>query len=169
MKRRRYPRFDKLNPSSVSASHCKKQTSSEDTTPERLLRASLFRVGLRFRKNAKTVTGKPDVIFVSARVAVFIDGDFWHGNDWRKRRLRLSNGSNRAYWVAKIQANIRRDREVSRALTKAGWDVLRFWESDIRTSLDAISRKVLAVVKDRGAEKLRCRAEARSRVGLAKE
>ena len=153
MRRRRYPRFDKLNPSSESASYCKKQTSSKDTTPERLLRTALFRAGLRFRKNAKTIPGKPDVVFVRARVAVFIDGDFWHGKNWRKRRLRLSKGSNRGYWLTKIQANARRDRQVSRTLTKAGWVVLRFWESDIRTSFtDAICRKVLAAVKDGGSE-----------------
>lgn len=161
MRDQRFPRFDEFRPSSKTASYCKKQTSSENTTPERLLRTTLFRAGLRFRKNAKTIVGRPDMIFSGARVAVFIDGDFWHGKDWRRRRSRLSKGSNREYWMAKIQANIRRDRQVSRALTKAGWVVLRFWESDIRTSLDVVSRKVLAVVKGRGSEELRRRAEAK--------
>ncbi len=149
MKRRRYPRFDELRPSSSVSSYCKKQTSSKNTTPERLLQVALLRSGLRFKKNSKIVVGKPDLIFVDSKVAVFVDGDFWHGKNWRKRRSRLSSCNNRAYWIEKIKANIRRDRQVSGALRKAGWTVLRFWESDVRSSLDAISQKVFTIVKER--------------------
>ncbi len=147
MAQRRYPRFDELRPSSEKASFCKEHTPSKDTTPERLLRRALFREGLRFRTNSKVVPGKPDLVFVRPKVAVFVDGDFWHGKDWRKRRLRLLNGSNKAYWIAKIEANIRRDRQVSKTLIRAGWTVLRFWESEVCSSLDSVSRKVSEVIK----------------------
>ena len=102
-----------------------------DTSCERLLRSALWRMGLRFRKNVSTLPGKPDVVFTSRRLAVFCDGDFWHGRDWEKRQQKLAHGHNSAYWIAKIRSNRDRDRRHNEDLRKAGWVVLRLWETDI--------------------------------------
>lgn len=141
---RRYPRFNGLSASSKSASICKQKTSSTGTTPERMLWAALAQSGLRFDKNSSILPGKPDLVFQPAKLAVFIDGDFWHGKGWRTRRLRLCKGHNGDYWVQKIQANMRRDRKVSKELAQAGWTALRFWESDVRKSLDKVVMRITA-------------------------
>jgi DNA (cytosine-5)-methyltransferase 1 len=85
--------------------------------------------------------GKPDLIFARQRVAVFIDGDFWHGNQWRKRRLaalddQFAEAENAGYWRAKIRRNIARDFANTDKLIAAGWRVLRFWESDLAKNLE---------------------------------
>lgn len=107
-----------------------------NTVPEAILRKALRKRGLRFGVNAKTIAGKPDFIFKSKRLVVFVDGDFWHGGQWRKRRLsaleqqfRLS--SNRTYWLRKIRNNMRRDCKHTTTLLCQGFTVLRFWESDV--------------------------------------
>ena len=66
-------------------------------------------------------------------MAVFCDGDFWHGRDWETRRQKLSRGTNSEYWLAKVQRNIERDQQNTRQLQAMGWTVLRFWESQIRS------------------------------------
>lgn len=96
-----------------------------------LLRKELWRRGLRFRLHASDLPGKPDIVFRRARVAVFCDGDFWHGRRFRERLEKLARGSNAAYWTAKIAANVARDRRNTRSLRAAGWMVVRVWETDI--------------------------------------
>jgi DNA mismatch endonuclease (patch repair protein) len=80
---------------------------------------------------------------------VFCDGDFWHGRHWATRRLRLTTGHNAAYWVAKIESNMRRDRRTRRELRSAGWTVLRFWESDILRDPDRAASKIGVLVTER--------------------
>jgi DNA mismatch endonuclease (patch repair protein) len=104
---------------------------SSDTSPEKVLRQALWRLGLRYRLHAKELPGKPDVVFRRQRVAVFCDGDFWHGKDWGERRRRLSEGANADYWVPKIEANMARDLRHTAALEALGWRVVRLWESEI--------------------------------------
>jgi DNA mismatch endonuclease (patch repair protein) len=87
--------------------------------------------------------GRPDVVFSGARLAVFCDGDFWHGRDWASRRQKLGQGTNSAYWLAKIQRNMERDRQNTRRLQEMGWTVLRFWESQIRSDPTGVTRTVL--------------------------
>jgi len=86
--------------------------------------------------SAPELPGKPDIILRKARIVVFVDGDFWHGRHWKQRRAKLARGSNAAYWIPKIEANIARDRRVTRALRKDGWIVLRFWETDLLDSVE---------------------------------
>lgn len=95
------------------------------------------------------IPGRPDLIFVKARVAVFCDGDFWHGRDWRSRRAKLATGANSRYWIAKIQGNIERDKRVNAMLKTAGWIALRFWESDLKLRPMAAAKKILRVVQRR--------------------
>jgi DNA mismatch endonuclease, patch repair protein len=125
------PRFSGLTSSSPTASRTKGRNRARDSKAERLLRGQLWALGLRYRLHTKDLPGRPDIVFCSRRVAVFVDGDFWHGRDWQQRSRRLARGSNADYWTSKIAYNIERDEQNNRVLAKAGWTVLRLWETDI--------------------------------------
>ena len=125
------PRFTNFTPASETASRIKQRNRSRDTRAEVLLRKELWRRGLRYRLHASDLPGKPDIVFRSARVVVFCDGDFWHGRRWHHRREKLARGANAPYWTAKIAANVARDRRNTRALQRSGWTVIRLWETDI--------------------------------------
>jgi DNA mismatch endonuclease, patch repair protein len=114
----------------------------QNTIPEVLLRQALRVLGFRYRSNAKRLPGCPDLVLVDHRVAVFCDGDFWHGRSWTQRKAKLAAGWNADYWVAKIQRNRQRDRSVNRALRQVGWRVVRVWETDIRRDADRVARKI---------------------------
>jgi DNA mismatch endonuclease (patch repair protein) len=96
--------------------------------------------------------GRPDIAIKKYRVAVFVDGDMWHGNAWRLRKLRSLDEmfpTNTMWWVQKIERNQRRDRQVTDALEKAGWTVIRVWESDIQTSIQEACNRIAHVVNTR--------------------
>ena len=93
----------------------------------------LWKRGFRYRKNDKSVFGKPDFVFKKYKVAVFCDSEFWHGKDWETKKH--EHKSNIDFWHKKIQRNIERDKEVNTELTKQGWKVLRFWGRDIEKKL----------------------------------
>jgi DNA mismatch endonuclease (patch repair protein) len=121
----------------------------KDSKAEMALRKALHRRGLRFRLHARDIEGKPDIVIRSKRLAVFADGDMWHGNAWRLRGLnRLEDmfPNNTEFWVKKIRRNMERDREVTTRLTDEGWTVVRLWESDILTDPDAAAARVLEAV-----------------------
>ncbi|MED9904187.1 MAG: very short patch repair endonuclease [Lachnospiraceae bacterium] len=117
---------------------------SKDSEIERLLRNELWKRGLRYRKNVKDIIGKPDIVFIGKKVAVFCDSEFWHGFNWEERKGDIK--TRREFWIPKIERNIQRDLEVDAALTEAGWTVLRFWGKDIKKHCsecaDVIERKV---------------------------
>jgi len=124
---------------------------NKDSKAEVLLRKSLWERGLRYRKHAK-LTGRPDLVFGPARTVVFVDGDFWHGNAWRLRglpNLEAQFPNRRRWWVRKINRNMERDAEVTAALRRDGWKVLRYWESDVLKAPDRVAARVLAVVRAR--------------------
>lgn len=142
------PSYKGLRPASVRASVAARGSSRKtDTRCEVMLRQALWAAGCRYRKNAKDLPGRPDVIFPGSRVAVFCDGDFWHGRDWESRRQKLSRGTNSEYWLAKIQRNMERDRQNTQRLQEMGWTVLRFWESQIRSDVAMVARTVLGTLK----------------------
>jgi DNA mismatch endonuclease, patch repair protein len=143
----RAPRYEGFAPTSKVASETKKRVPRMGTKAERALRSALWAAGLRFRKNAGDLPGKPDVIFRKARVALFVDGDFWHGRAWSDRKRRLLAGSNAAYWVAKIEANMARDQRKTRELEALGWRVLRLWETDVLRDPTAAAAAVADVVR----------------------
>jgi DNA mismatch endonuclease, patch repair protein len=109
---------------------------------EVLLRSVLWRRGYRFRKHVRDLPGNPDLVFAAQRVAVFCDGDFWHGRNWPQLRVELSRRSNAAYWVAKIDANRTRDRVRRRALRAQGWSVFECWESDVLAHPEEIATRL---------------------------
>jgi DNA (cytosine-5)-methyltransferase 1 len=106
---------------------------SKDTKPELLLAKTLFARGHRYRKNDKTVFGKPDLTFKKIKLAIFVDGEFWHGKNWQERKK--DHKTNQEFWYQKIERNIERDKKVNEELTKQGWTILRFWSKDIEKNL----------------------------------
>lgn len=160
MKRRppRAPSFAGFTPASAASSRSKQMNRSADTRHERLLRRALRKRGLRFRKNDTKLAGKPDVVFPKHRVVVFCDGDFWHGRDWRRLARKLRRGANASYWNQKIRANMLRDRHHNRALARAGWHVLRLWETDILSDPEGSAAVVEAALRH-------CRLESRRQNG----
>jgi DNA mismatch endonuclease (patch repair protein) len=149
---RTVPRFTNFKPASETTSRIKKKNRSGDTKAEVTLRKELWRLGLRYRLHASDLPGKPDIVFRRARVAVFCDGDFWHGRRWRQRRQKLARGSNAAYWTAKIAANAARDRRNTRVLRAAGWTVVRLWETDVLHDVVTIAARVASVVRATDSE-----------------
>src|SRR5690606_2334360 len=125
---------------------------SKDTEPELRFRKAIWRAGYRFRTCDARLPGKPDLTFARHRLAVFIDGDFWHGHQWRTRRLlqlddQFTAAANGDYWRQKIRRNVERDFRHTAALVADGWSVLRFWESDIRRDLQRCVNMTLAALK----------------------
>ncbi len=111
---------------------------SKNTKPELALRHALWGRGLRYRVNVKSLAGKPDVVFTRAKIAVFCDGDFWHGHNWAVRGLSSLEEEIEKYtqfWRDKILGNIRRDTERTARLESEGWKVIRIWESDIKADV----------------------------------
>ena len=106
---------------------------SKDTKPELLLRKALWAKGIRYRTHTKELPGRPDIVIRKYRLAIFVDGEFWHGHQWEKTKWRIK--SNRNFWVAKIERNIERDKENNEALIALGYTVFRFWGEDVRKNL----------------------------------
>ena len=125
---------------------------SRDTRPEFMLRRALWARGYRYRVNAKSLPGKPDIVFSKARVVIFCDGDFWHGHNWAIRGLpsleaELENYDD--YWRSKITRNVQRDVSVTSQLELDSWLVLRFWSSTIRGSLDECIEEIAVALEKR--------------------
>ncbi|WP_303839312.1 very short patch repair endonuclease [Selenomonas ruminantium] len=114
---------------------------SADTKPEVMLRKALWKRGWRYRKNYAALPGKPDIVLTRQKIAVFVDGDFWHAHGHQDNPGEQV-ASNQVYWQKKLARNVERDREVNDELTEAGWLVLRFWESEIKKDLQACITKL---------------------------
>jgi DNA mismatch endonuclease (patch repair protein) len=130
-----------------------RRVRSRDTTPELLLRAALRAVGLRFQTCVDALPGKPDIVFKGRRLAVFVDGEFWHGFQWQQRGLdrleeQFSGNPSKTYWIRKIQRNQRRDRVSTAALIEGGWTVLRFWEGDVRRNAGQCAEAIASALED---------------------
>jgi len=124
-----------------------RQVKNKDSKIELLLRKELWERGLRYRKNVKTVFGKPDIAFIGKKIAVFVDSEFWHGYNWDVKKNEIK--SNRDFWIAKIERNIERDAEVNEYLSNDGWIVLRFWGNDIKKDVAACADKIESVFMER--------------------
>lgn len=125
-------------------SRCMSRIRGKNTKPELLLRKSLWSAGYRYRVHYK-ITGKPDITFPGKRVAVFVDGCFWHGCPVHANKPR----NNAEFWETKLAKTIDRDRVVTKELTQGGWLVLRFWEHSINQDLDAVTQEVINAVNSR--------------------
>ena len=112
---------------------------------ETTLAKALFARGYRYRKNDRSVYGKPDLTFKKIKLAVFVDSEFWHGKDWEVHKH--DHKSNQDFWYKKIERNIQRDKEVIEALNKSGWKVLRIWGCQIENNLDICILKIEKAIR----------------------
>ena len=103
---------------------------NRDSQIELLLRQELWSRGLRYRKNVNRIYGKPDIVFIGKKVAVFCDSEFWHGYNWEERKKDFK--SHQEFWIPKIERNMERDAEVTAFLESEGWTVIRFWGNEIK-------------------------------------
>ena len=103
---------------------------NKDSQIELLLRQELWSRGLRYRKNVNRIYGKPDIVFIGKKVAVFCDSEFWHGYNWEERKKDFK--SHQEFWIPKIERNMERDAEVTAKLESEGWTVIRFWGNEIK-------------------------------------
>jgi len=124
--------------------HTMSRIRSKDTSIEVSLRKALWHTGLRYRKNYNNLPGTPDIAITKHQIAIFCDGEFWHGKDWANKKARIQN--NRDYWIEKIERNIERDNEVNRRICGNGWTVIRFWGNDIRDNLMGCVEEVQEVI-----------------------
>lgn len=137
--------MDKLTPE--QRKRCMQANKSKGTKPEVLLAKTMWRMGLRYRKNNKTVFGKPDFTFKKYKIAIFVDGEFWHGKDWEKHKTDFK--SNYRFWISKIKRNIERDIEVTNRLQADGWQVFRFWSKDVIRSTDDCIDRIRRAIRER--------------------
>lgn len=130
-----------------------RKVRSTNTSPEIALRRALSERGLRISDNGVDgLPGKPDIVLPEDRIAIFVDGDFWHGEQWRKRKLasledQFEDTPQRDYWVNKIRRNVDRDFGNTQKLLEQGWKVIRFWESQIAKDLETCIRITLEATK----------------------
>lgn len=122
------------NLSTEKRSKIMRAIKSKNTKEEVLLAKALWRRGYRYRKNNKKVFGCPDITFKKYKIAIFVDGEFFHGYNWEQRKHTIY--SNREYWIPKIERNMQRDKEVNEYLIGHGWKVIRFWGAFIKKNLD---------------------------------
>lgn len=120
----------------------------KDTKIEVMLRKKLWHKGYRYRKNYKKLPGTPDIVLVKYKIAIFCDGEFFHGKDWEVLKPQLEKSSNSEFWINKISRNIERDNEVDKKLLFMGWTVIRFWGKEIRKNVDECIRVVEETIFD---------------------
>ena len=113
---------------------------SKDSQIELLLRKELWARGLRYRKNVNRIYGKPDIVFIGKKVAVFCDSEFWHGYNWEERKKDFK--SHQEFWIPKIERNMERDVEVTTKLESEGWTVIRFWGREIQKNTVACADEI---------------------------
>lgn len=113
---------------------------SNNTSLEKKLCLLLWQKGYRYRKNVKTILGKPDVVFRSKKLLIFCDSGFWHGKNLKQKAKRIKH--NNRYWVDKLKKNIIRDKYVTKKLRSSGWKVMRFWDEDIEKRPERILGKI---------------------------
>ncbi|MCO7163062.1 very short patch repair endonuclease [Anaerostipes hadrus] len=121
---------------------------AKDTKIEIILRKALWKKGYRYRKNYNKLPGKPDIVLPKYKIAIFCDGEFFHGKDWDILRKKLENSNNSKFWINKIDHNRKRDDEINKRLFFEGWTVIRFWGEEIKKHTDECIRVVEETIFD---------------------
>ncbi|WP_354222283.1 very short patch repair endonuclease [Bradyrhizobium sp. F1.4.3] len=129
-------------------SHCMSRIRGKDTKPEMVLRRALWSADLRYRLHVR-IPGRPDIVFIRARVAVFCDGCFWHGCP----KHSVKPKTNSSFWSTKLAKNKARDEKVDAVLRAGGWTVMRFWEHEIEDDAARVARRVALAVRRSGRRK----------------
>ena len=121
---------------------------SKDTKIETILRKALWHAGIRYRKYYDKLPGKPDIAITKYKIAIFCDGEFFHGKDWKGLRQRLTHSNNSEYWTKKIDRNIHRDMEVTHEIESMGWTVIRFWGKEIKKNPENCVNQIREIIED---------------------
>ena len=116
-----------------------------NSKPELLLRKALWKAGVRYRINRTNLPGRPDISIKKYKLAVFVDGEFWHGDYWDQKKNTIK--TNRKFWVPKIERNMQRDREVNQMLSELGYTVFRFWSHEIKNNLQQCINDLLTYIE----------------------
>jgi len=119
---------------------------SKGSKIEDLLAKAIFKNGVRYRRNVKSVFGCPDICIKKYKIAIFCDSEFWHGKDWENRKFDFK--TKQEFWIPKIERNIQRDIEVTQKLKEDGWSVLRFWGKDINRNLKECLNRILQTIDE---------------------
>ena len=120
----------------------------KNTSIEVKLCKALWQKGYHYRKNYKELPGSPDIVLTKYKIAIFCDGEFFHGKDWDKLKARLEKGEKGEYWIKKITRNMERDEEINKQLMFKGWTVLRFWGDEIKKNTDECVKAIEEVIFD---------------------
>ena len=112
------------------------------------MRKKLWEKGYRYRKNYDKLPGKPDIVLIKYKIAIFCDGEFFHGKNWEILKPRLEHSNNSEFWISKISRNIERDDEVNKKLLYLGWTVIRFWGDEIKKKPDECIKVIEEVIMD---------------------
>ncbi|MEN5436613.1 very short patch repair endonuclease [Sphingobacterium faecium] len=136
------PRFEEKAGFYTSAkrSRTMSRIKSKNSKPELILRKALWAKNIRFRLHDKSLPGTPDIVIKKYKLAIFVDGEFWHGFDWKNNRNRIK--SNRLFWIPKIERNMQRDVRTNRALGDMNYTVFRFWSQDIIKNLPVVLNQI---------------------------
>jgi len=118
----------------------------KNTKPELLLRKLLWNSGIRYRVNFSKLPGKPDILITKNKVAIFVDGEFWHGYLWQEKKGKIK--SNQDYWIPKIEKNMVRDSGTNANLEYLGYKVLRFWQNDIEKYPAECFLKIIRLIEE---------------------
>ena len=137
--------MDKITPEQRSKNM--QAVRSTNTKDEVRLAKALWALGYRYRRNNKTVFGTPDFTFKKIKLAIFVDGEFFHGKDWHLHRNRIK--TNPEFWIKKIERNMQRDIEVNAYLESQNWKILRFWSTDIKKNLDLCLVEIQKAIAER--------------------
>ena len=113
---------------------------------EDILAKRIWHEGYRYRRNYKKLPGSPDIAIQRYNVAVFVDGEFWHGENWEERKAKLKH--NREYWIEKIEENMARDKRVDGQLKEMGWLPVHFWEKQVLKNTDACVDAILELINN---------------------
>ena len=120
----------------------------KDTKIELVLRKALWEKGYHYRKNYNELPGKPDIVLTKYRLAIFCDGEFFHGKDWEILKPRLQKSNNSEFWISKISRNKERDDEINKKLLFMGWTVIRFWGDEIKKNADECVKVIEEAIFD---------------------
>lgn len=113
---------------------------------ETVLAKSLWHIGYRYRLNYRKLPGSPDIALTTKKIAIFVDGEFWHGYKWIEKKQKLK--SNRDYWINKIEENIARDQRVDKELQAMGWTPIHFWSKDVEKDSDKCVGEIIELIAE---------------------
>jgi DNA mismatch endonuclease (patch repair protein) len=138
------PRFEEANGFYTTAERSKlmSKIKGKNTIPEVMFRKELWKLGIRYRIHNRKLPGNPDIVISKFRIVIFIDGEFWHGYNWKEKKKKIK--TNRDFWIPKIERNMQRDLENALKLEILGYKVFRFWEHKIKKDINGC----IASIKD---------------------